>query len=170
MSPIFGGSVDYGRFMLENVSSPFQVEFYAARIRGHAVNRAAQPSAGRVEQDALVVGRRRIPLVAGKVDGFVDTTLDWGSGGAVIGWALDKQRRRPVDEVAVFVDGRLAGLARPSFARPDVAALLHAPRGTFCGYRIVVHVRPGASVRVFGISRRRAAELNYGAGDAWPHT
>jgi hypothetical protein len=170
ISPSFGGSVDYGRFMLENVASPFRVEFYAVRIRGQSRSGGREhPTTGRIEQDSLIVGRSRVPLVAGAVDGFVDAALDWGRSGAVVGWALDKRQRRPVDEVAVFVDGTLAGLARPSLARPDVAAFLHAQHGTYCGYRITVRVRDGASVRVFGIARGRATELNYGAGDVWPH-
>ncbi|HZO97841.1 MAG TPA: hypothetical protein VFB42_10760 [Gaiellaceae bacterium] len=171
LSAYAGGRVDYDRLTLLNVPSPFRVEFYAEALRGRAAAAAPpRPPAGTLEPGALVLGGRRVRVVPGAVSGFVDASLDWGRGGrALTGWAVDARRGVPARQVAVFVAGRLAGLARPTVPRPDVAAAEGAPAAVRSGYRVRFRWRDGLDVRVFGVAGGRASELSYGAGDVWPH-
>jgi hypothetical protein len=154
VSPWFGGRVDYANFTLQNVPSPFKVDFYAVPLRGHAMGRPPTPPTGRISPGAIVLGGRRVPLGAGAATGSVDHAFDWGSRGGVIGKATDALTGRPADVVAIFVDGRLATLGRP---------------GSDSEYRLAFPLGDRASVRVFAVAGARATELAYGADDPWPH-
>jgi hypothetical protein len=91
LPPWLGGWVDYDRFTLLNVASPFEVRFYAVPLRGTPAPRPTAPSG------------RQVRIAAGTPTGGVEQSFDWGRTGGVTGSATDRA-------VAVYVGGRLAGL------------------------------------------------------------
>ncbi len=107
-------------------------------------------------------GGKTIRVVAAPPQGSVDALTVQGRVITATGWAIDEQRKRPVEQVLVFAGDRLIASGRPSVARPDIADKF-GPGFQLSGFELT-GVSPGASadtksVRIFAVSGTRAWEM-----------
>ena len=87
----------------------------------------------------------------------------------VSGWAFDKARLRPADEVVVFVDGEADHYGHAAVSRSDLVEGFKAPSLEQAGFHVILpgyifDRDPPPVVRVFAISSKGvASELRYHA-------
>lgn len=72
------------------------------------------------------------------------------------GWAFDATKGQPVDDIIVVVDGRVAAVAAPDVARPDVAEVLGIPAAEESGFALFLDSDEAAGVEVYARSGGRA--------------
>ena len=147
-----------------------EVDVYVAQGRGgeRRLSRleTERPSAGyRLVKDgtAIATGGREIPVVKGRLEGFIDgIVIEGGSPTFVVGgWAVDRRAGRPVEKVVVFDGSRFITDADPTVERPDLVKGDPRLAGTRPGFRFNPTAR-GVSVsdiRVFAVSGDVATEL-----------
>ena len=114
-------------------------------------------------REAIVRSGRATPINPGDMAGFVETLVTDAGVVRTTGWAVDAERKRPVDEILVFAGDELVAAAKPSLAREDIAeeygsGLLQAGfevSGPFPGSQ-------DEEVRIFAVSGDRASEIKPG--------
>ena len=149
----------------------FSVTGDAAHPTLAAISQRGRTASGRLatggERSRLVLGSgRSVPVAPGAATGFVEKRSAPSPGQLqVIGWAADPRKRRRVERVLVFADGRLVAAGRPAVPRPDVVASL-GRAALYSGFRLVASIPDAEAVaatpsrlRVFGMLDGRATEL-----------
>lgn len=74
----------------------------------------------------------------------------------VLGWAVDRENRRPAAAVVVLLDGRIVAVGEPGEARPDVAAAFKEPGYADSGFVVALPraaVAGGGTVRVIAVTQ-----------------
>jgi hypothetical protein len=159
MAAKLGGAVDYLRLALEHVASPYRIDFFAVAL-SQRWRTVARP-VGRLEDGAIVAGRRRISIAPGAALGHVDSTDRHGGAVDVLGWAVSGDRRRPAQRVLVFAGRTLIGDAPISELRPDIAAHFGRRGLSRAGFSVSVPAATldGRRLRVYGVAGDSASEL-----------
>jgi hypothetical protein len=168
LSPLFDGIRSRRTLKVRNVPSPFTVAFAAMPIAGSPWIAPKPTTGGRLEPSAVVLGKRRYPIVRTGITGVVDAAQQLGPTALVTGWAAGTAPALPAERIAVFAGDRLVAEGRPTEARPDVSRVLGSGAADF-GYGLGFSLPRGRNpVRVFAIVGGKAAELSYPPGYPWP--
>ena len=108
-----------------------------------------------------------VRITSGAMDGAVDAVLQQHGRTQVSGWAFNKARLRPADQVAVFVDGEANHGRHMVVSRSDLVEGFKAPSLEKAGFHVILPGNvfdrdPPPVVRVFALSSTGvASELRY---------
>ena len=115
-------------------------------------------------------GGSELRLDADAVHGTVDAAAN-GDSVVFSGWAVDDARNRPVESVAVFVDGRLVYVARGETLRTPEPEQHEGIDDSAFRFALPANLLPAAGsaadVRVFAVGGDAAGELRYEPGYPW---
>ncbi len=104
---------------------------------------------------------RAIPIAAGGLEGFVDSSAFEGADLRLAGWALTSDGARPVERFVAFAGDRFLFATAPTVARKDVASQFKA-RTDLLGFSLTVPRRSATGeIRVFGVAGGRAQALPF---------
>lgn len=118
--------------------------------------------------EVLVSGRRRIRVVPGAVDGYLDIARRERGSLRFAGWSGDRRARVPRERVVLFMNGEFVYSTAALVPRPDLGSRLRNAGFDFFLPRSLLSehgIRP--AIRIFGIVGSRASELPYPKAYEW---